>query len=275
MKILALTLLLAIPSLSYAEETIVLTERNTISLNSVVSSKSVAKLTVELISKSQQLAPKDVIYLVLDTPGGSVEAGLDFLQATKAVPQEIKTISLFAASMGFHMQQALGERLILSNSVLMSHRAAGGIEGTMPGSFNTQANLWLNIIKNSDSVAAKRMNLSLDKYYDKIRDEYWVSGEQAIKDKAADRVVKVICDKTLEGTSVEYQQVFIFSFRSEKAKCPLVRGALDSSMSRSVEGEASLYDEVAFKKAMNTLYNNKAEFTRDYILTNKWQKFGF
>ena len=84
--------------LQNADSTITLEAKNTLVLSGPVTSDSVAKLQSEANAMSSKLKDGDKIYLVLDTPGGSVFAGMDLIDHLRALPQKIETITLFAAS---------------------------------------------------------------------------------------------------------------------------------------------------------------------------------
>jgi hypothetical protein len=103
-----------------ASQSIQLSKENSVSLRDVVHSGSVSKVIQELAKKETN--DESVIYLVLDTPGGSVFAGIDLINYLKAYKKPVHTITSFAASMGFQIAQGnQGKRLISPTGVLMSH----------------------------------------------------------------------------------------------------------------------------------------------------------
>ncbi len=120
MKIL-LFLLAMMPALLFGAENksktkpILLTDANTISLRDSVNWSSMAQLQYDLLQKANKLDDDEVIYLILDTPGGSVAAGEMFIETLNGVKQPVHTIVIFAASMGFQITQATDVRLILRN----------------------------------------------------------------------------------------------------------------------------------------------------------------
>lgn len=250
---------------------ITLSERNTVVLNWVVTSQSTAKAAQELLNKSRNLDPKDKMYLVLDTPGGSVDAGINFVQVVKGLPQQVDTVSLFAASMGFHIVQNLGNRYVAPNGILMSHRASGGVEGTIPGSINTTLQMWMDILQQLDGQAADRMGLTTKTYSNLIQDEYWTYGITAVRDGAADQVVQLKCDASLSGTTQVSVETLFGTYNLTYSKCPLVRGILD--VKRGFYGEVPP-QEIEFMKALDQ-FNNKALFYKNYIKTNKYEALGF
>jgi ATP-dependent protease ClpP protease subunit len=98
------------------DDSVVLTNTNHVLFSGPVSDNSVSKAQIELALLSSKLDEDDVIYLVIDSPGGSVPAGNRFVDFANSLPQKIKPICLFCASMGYHMFQSFDERLVYSSS---------------------------------------------------------------------------------------------------------------------------------------------------------------
>ena len=224
-KILLMAFILAFSSFSQAE-TIVLEKANTITINGEVNDTSMSSATSTLFKMHKELAKDVPIYLFLNTPGGSIHAGLDFIRFAQSLDREIKTITLRAASMGFVLVQSLGERLILDDGVLMMHRASTSIPGQVPGELANRVEHTKNFILHVEKKMAKRLDISIEAYKNLVHDEFYSLGEQAVKIDAADRVVAVKCGNTLQGTRKEQVKVFVFTFTLEFAECPLATNPL-------------------------------------------------
>jgi ATP-dependent Clp protease protease subunit len=245
-------------------ETIELTEKNSVLFRGVVDEESVAKVQVELIEKSK--AGKD-LYLVLDTPGGSVIDGNMLIETIRGLPVKVSTVTIFAASMGFHIAQSLETRYITSNGTLMSHRAFMGMKGEVPGEFLTRLNYYIRTLTRMDFTAAKRMGISLKQYQELIRDEYWVEGAEAVVDKAADKVVAVRCGAGLDGTTKLEIPTFFGVITLTMSKCPLVTGPLSLDFSRIADENLPAVNDY-----IQTLFRNRMFFVEKYIKTNAYQQ---
>ncbi len=256
---------------SKSTTSLTLSSRNTVVINWVISSSSAAKAAQDVLSLSRNLDPKETIYLVLDTPGGSVDAGINFIQAVKSIPQNVVTISFFSASMGFQIAQGLGTRYVVPNGIMMSHLASGGVEGTIPGSANTTLQMWMGILGGLDEQAAGRMGLSREAYSKLIQNEYWTYGTAAVREGAADQLAQVKCDSSLQGTYSQEVETMFGSYNLSFSKCPLVRGVL--GISRNSYGDQSP-GELEMVSAIHA-YADKPAFYRNYIKTNKYKEFGF
>ena len=249
-----------------ATEIVVLNSRNTIGFRGEVEPMKVAHLQLKLMAMSRNLSPNDVIYLVLDTPGGDITSGSQFIDTARSLPQKVKTITVFAASMGFHIVQALDERLILPSGILMSHRARlRGAGGELPGELLVRINFWLKQLQRLDLTAASRMQMPFDQYQELIRDEYWIGGADSVAEKAADRLVLARCDESLTGTTREHLGVFfgvpIYGIMSE---CPVVSGILDVEL-----GQSTASDEDK-SKALNLARSYyQRETMVNYIISEK------
>jgi ATP-dependent protease ClpP protease subunit len=229
---------------------IVLTERNTVSFNKAFTSDYVAKKQLEIFSKNALLAKSDPIYLVMDTPGGSVSAGLSLLDSLKSLKRPIHTITLFAASMGYQVVQELGTRYITPSGTLMSHRGAiSGMAGQVPGELNSRLNYVQGLLEQMNVRAACRLKTDLEVYKASIVNELWVFGQQAVDTGNADAVANVSCNETL--TSGKYTEKFNTIFGSVDvvfSKCPLVSGPIDFSFSKEFKSK----DRLKFMNSMNT-----------------------
>lgn len=207
-----------------ATRDIVLTEKNSISFNQAFSNTYVAKKQLELLKKHISLPSGKPIFIVLDTPGGSVSAGLSLIDTIKSLNRNVHTITLFAASMGYQLVQESGIRYITPSGQLMSHRGSvSGLSGQVPGELNSRLEMIQKTLQGMNERAAKRVNMSVENYQQLIINEYWVSGNEAVNKKHADFVANVTCENSLIKET--YKEDFLTPFGSIKvefSKCPLL-----------------------------------------------------
>ena len=231
---------------------IILTERNSVSFNKAFTSEYVAKKQLEIFSKNVLLAKSNPIYLIMDTPGGSVTAGLSFIDSLKSLKRPIHTITLFAASMGYQVVQELGTRYITPSGTLMSHRGAvSGIGGQVPGELNSRLNYIQGLLEQMNVRAAGRVSVGVEAYKASIVNELWIFGQQAVDTKNADAVANVTCDTKLSSSKYTEQLNTIFGRVDVVfSKCPLISGPIDFSFSKEVSSK----DRVKF---MNCMHTNK------------------
>lgn len=246
-------------------ETITLTDKNSVVFRGVVTEESVSKAQLEFMDKCKD---GKRIYFVLDTPGGSVPDGNQLIDTIKGLDCNVQTVTIFAASMGFHFVQNLEKRFITPNGTLMSHRATLGMRGEIPGEFITRVTYFFKTLTRMDRVAGQRMGLSLKDYQFKIRDEYWVSGPDAVEDKAADEVVNVRCGDGMQGIA-EVPMFTIFGPVTVKfSKCPMITAPLGIEI-----GAIKKENQAAVSEYINTLFNNRVDFVEKYIKTGAYQKY--
>lgn len=245
------------------KDTIVLTETNSVVLRGAVTDESMDRLKMELIKKTNSLFPPKEIYLVLDTPGGSVQAGNSFIDFAKSLNIKVHTVTLFAASMGFHMVQSLDDRLVMQSSTLMSHRASLQLAGELGGEFDSRLNWIRRTIQQMDMEVSKRVRMKYEDYQNIIRDELWLNGQDSITYRMADRVVKLQCGKSLLGNYTESVNVLFFTLAVTWSKCPLISAPLGMNIKNNAK--VTPEKEKEFRSMINKLYYNKREFTTDYI----------
>jgi ATP-dependent Clp protease protease subunit len=232
--ILAATLLAAMNQSKAAN--IVLTENNSVVFNKQVTGEYISKKTLEVLAKSTKANP---IYLVLDTPGGSVTAGLQFIDSIKSLNVQVHTITLFAASMGYQMVQELGRRYITQSGTLMSHRGAvSGMSGQIPGELNSRVAFIQSLLDGMSERAAKRLNISKKDYDAAVVNELWSYGDAAVASNQADEIAKVTCSKELLSGSVTEVELTIFGpVEIVFSKCPLIVAPIKITFSRQIKFE--------------------------------------
>jgi ATP-dependent Clp protease, protease subunit len=236
MRILGMiAMLMVFMSLSLRAETVQLNESNTVYLKDVVYSESVTQAMAELAKRESNEEP--VIYLVLDTPGGSVFAGLNLIHYLKGYKKPVKTITTFAASMGFQIAQGNpGDRLIVDTGVLMSHPMSGGMGGEIGEglSLDNRIGYIKEVVKTMDAavVARTKGKADLASYQKAYDNELWTTGQQAVDKGYADAVTQLSCSPELTA-SVDHVNIrewiggpFAIEIEYETSKCPMMIAVL-------------------------------------------------
>ena len=215
-------------SSSNAKDVVVLSKDNTAVLSGEVNGDSVGAvmLKVKELNRVHSFSSKP-IYLFLNTPGGEIQAGLEMLESLRGSSRQVNTITLFSASMGFQIVQNLGDRLIVKNGIMMSHRAAGEISGYFGGQAPSQMDsryaLWLSRIKEMDqqTVSRTKGKQTLESYQKAYADELWLTGNQSVEQGYSDRIVVVRCDSSLDGVTSHTVSVFGLTLSYDLDNCPL------------------------------------------------------
>ena len=110
-----------------------------IMLDNEVSEHSASLIVAQLLFLESEDSDKD-IHLYINSPGGSVTAGLAIYDTMQFIKPEVQTIVIGqAASMGSFLAQAgaPGKRFVLPESRTMIHRVSSGTRGTS-GSVHVQ-----------------------------------------------------------------------------------------------------------------------------------------
>lgn len=241
-------------------EVIVLNKENTLSFSDTFTAMTVAQFQKDLQEMSNRLPKDSEIIVVMYTPGGDIRAGSAMIDSVRAVPQKVKTLNLFSASMGFHFAQGAGERMVTPSGVLMQHRAHGGVEGDFDGNLESRYKMSMAAINRLKGMSAARMNKSMKEYEDLVREEYWTSGQDAVDEGAADRVVYARCDSSLDGEHVKDYETIFGPIPVRVASCPLMTFPL--GIAGDARGQALI----------NLMYNDTPTFVKDYILTGKYNE---
>jgi len=147
--------------------------------------------------------PEKDISLYINSPGGSVTAGLAIYDTMQFIKPDIKTIVMGqAASMGSFLAQAgaPGKRYVLPESRTMIHRVSSGTRGTS-GSVHVQELQFEDAIRSMEE--SKRLNRRLtelyvkhnsvgknyDELFDTMKFDTFLSAEEAVEYGLADKVI--------------------------------------------------------------------------------------
>ena len=242
MKVLLLLML----SLAVNAKEITLTKLNTASLNGPVTAGSVSEVMQKLQEVASQGEASDPIYLVLNTPGGSVMDGLDLIQYMNSLRRPVLVVANFAASMGFHILQHSSVRMVTPFSTIMSHRANGSFRGDIPQQVNSRISHITQLVDKMDEHVVSRTSGKYNKesYMELIRDEYWSVGDNAIKDGFADEVVTLKCDDSLNSWTDKEVTVFIFNIKVKVAECPLITEPIFAGEQEQTEQVLKYFKEI-------------------------------
>jgi ATP-dependent Clp protease protease subunit len=168
---------------------------------------SVAEVAETIKNLSQQ--SKDPIYLLINSPGGSVLDGALVISAIEASPAPVYTVCLqICASMAAMIHQYGHKRMMVDRSILMFHDAAGGLQGYMHHMVS-RLNQMHNYIHKMDKYISQRSGINFERYLQEANRELWLDAEDATGLQLNDSIVSVLIPK---------QNAFKLPEMSEKTK---------------------------------------------------------
>jgi len=135
--------------------------------------------------------PKKDIDLYINSPGGSITAGLAIYDTMQILSCDVKTYCIGqAASMGAVLLAAgtPGKRFALPNARIMIHQPWGGSEGTA-ADIHIQAQEILRMRTMLNSILSKHTGRSIKKIESDTDRDNFMSAEEAVKYGLVDSVV--------------------------------------------------------------------------------------
>ena len=132
------------------------------------------------------------IKLYINSPGGSVTAGMAIYDTMQYVKPDISTICIgSAASMGALLlaSGAKGKRFALPNSSIMIHQIMGGAEGQATD-IKIRAESILKLKDRLNKVLVKHTGQTLSKIEQDTDRDYYMSSEEAKKYNIIDKIVQ-------------------------------------------------------------------------------------
>ncbi|MGB3138155.1 MAG: ATP-dependent Clp endopeptidase proteolytic subunit ClpP [Nodosilinea sp.] len=142
--------------------------------------------------------PEKDIYLYINSPGGSVSAGLGIYDTMNHIGPQVCTICVgLAASMGAFLLTAgeKGKRMSLPNSRIMIHQPLGGAQGQATD-IEIQAKEILYLKKQLNEALASNTGKSLEKIAEDTERDFFMSPQEAVEYGLIDQVI----DRTSVGS---------------------------------------------------------------------------
>jgi len=164
--------------------------------NVIVMRGTVNDATVGNVVRQLLLTDQDDVYLYITSPGGSIMSGDRLVEFLKKTDKNVTCIADYAASMAFTILQHCHKRFIMGDSLMMQHEAWLMAYGEYPN-FLSWVKLISTVIDKVENSTATRMHMPMAEYKKKIANDWWMYGKQGLKQKAADKLVRVICSKKL------------------------------------------------------------------------------
>ena len=135
---------------------------------------------------------KEDIKLYINSPGGSVTAGLAIYDTMQFIEPAVSTICIgMAASMASVLLAAgeKGKRFCLPNSEVMIHQVMGGAQG-QASDIQIHAEHIVKMKKRLNEILAKHSGQSIEKVEKDADRDYFMSAEEAVKYGLVDKVIQ-------------------------------------------------------------------------------------
>ncbi|WP_427171071.1 ATP-dependent Clp protease proteolytic subunit [Arthrobacter sp. 92] len=151
-------------------------------LGSEVRDENANAICSQLLLLSAENPEKD-IYLYINSPGGSVTAGMAIYDTMQFIPNDVVTVATgLAASMGQFLLSSgtKGKRYATPNARILMHQPSGGIGGTA-SDIKIQAELILHMKKVMAELTAEQTGQTVETILkDNDRDK-WFTATEALK----------------------------------------------------------------------------------------------
>ena len=142
----------------------------------------VANLIVAQLLWLESENPDKDVHLYINSPGGSVTAGLSVYDTMQFIRCDIATMCVGqAASMGAFLLAAgaHGKRVALPNSRMMLHQPSGGSQG-VAADIEIQAREIVLIRTRLNEILAKHTSQAIEKIAEDTDRDYWMNPEEAL-----------------------------------------------------------------------------------------------
>jgi ATP-dependent Clp protease protease subunit len=152
---------------------------------------AVANLVVAQLLFLESENPDKDINLYINSPGGSVSAGMSIFDTINFIKPQVSTLCMgMAASMGAFLLAAgaKGKRFALPNSKIMIHQPLGGAQGQATD-IEIHAREILKTREQLNRILAERTGQSLEKIQLDTERDYFMSADEAAGYGLIDQVI--------------------------------------------------------------------------------------
>lgn len=159
-------------------------------------------VAMQIASKGNKNQP---IYLLISSPGGSIMAGAQIINAIEASPVPVYTVCLdLCASMAAFIHQYGTQRLMLDRSLLMFHDASGSVQGPFPH-VRSRFEAMNRYASRFNAYVANRVGISLEALEQSEHVEGWIDTEDATERNFNDKIAFIqIINK---GNNMDMQEL--------------------------------------------------------------------
>ena len=148
-----------------------------------------ASIISQLLFLSSNDENKD-IYIYINSPGGSVTAGLSIYDTMKYIKPNVVTIGMgLCASMGAFLLSSGDKRYALENTKIMIHQPLGGAKGQATDIMIVAEEI-IRIKKKLNEILSKNTNQPLSKIEQDTERDFYMDSEQAVKYGIIDSIIK-------------------------------------------------------------------------------------
>ena len=151
----------------------------------------IANLVVAELLHLESEEPDRDISIYINSPGGSVYAGLTIYDAMQFVRPDIQaTCVRLAVSMGALLLAGgtKGKRLALPNAKILIHQLSGGFEGQATD-IEIQAREVINVKRRLEEILAEHSGQPLERVSKDMERDYFMTAEEAREYGIIDRVI--------------------------------------------------------------------------------------
>ena len=153
--------------------------------------EEIANLVVAELLHLESEDPGKDISIYINSPGGSVYAGLTIYDTMQFVKPDVQTICVGTAlSMGALLLAggAKGKRMALPNAKILLHQVSGGFEGQATD-IEIQAREVISVKRRLEEIIALHTGQPREKVSKDIERDYFLSAEEAKEYGIIDRVI--------------------------------------------------------------------------------------
>lgn len=161
-----------------------------IMLGEEVNDTTASLIVAQLLYLEAQDPDKDIQFYI-NSPGGSVTAGMAIYDTMQYIKPDVSTICIgLAASMGAFLLSsgAKGKRLALPNSEIMIHQPSGGSQGQCTD-IQIQAEQILKIKRNLNRILADNTGKTVETIERDCERDHFMSAQEAMEYGIIDKVI--------------------------------------------------------------------------------------